>query len=500
MKQRTWENILKLKETGEIVRMGIPFSTSCKNYFYDAGTGKVVELNVDEKEIIDSLFDATISIERASEIISKLDYSKQFLKSIISENLFASPILKKFIPLEYKYQEENMEIQQLIIELTGRCNLRCKYCIYNDYYEGNRNFNTEDITFETAKKAIDYVYQHRSPERLAITFYGGEPLLNFDVMKQCIDYSLENLKNCNDLSFSFTTNLTLMTEEIADYLGKIPNLSIVLSLDGPAEIQNSARVYSNNKSTFDDAYRGLKYISEAAKKYGKLQFIFNSVLMPPYSEEKYNQINEFFSGLDFLPENTSVRTSYPCKGSLPQSYYTQDDPITIFEWATSKYLKPGFSNNKQNIYSVLMETALVKIHNRQIYDEPINCSFYNGCCVPGQRRLYVCTNGLYKVCERVGNTPYIGHVDQGINIEILKEYYLKQYEQKSIKYCSNCWAFRLCDLCYADCYDENGLNIETKLTYCDGIKDRYKKWLILYHSALENEPKIIEEIDKLEIT
>lgn len=67
-----------------------------------------------------------------------------------------------------------MQVQQLIIELTGKCNLRCKYCIYNDYYEENRDFNTSDISFETAKKAIDYAYAHRHPDHFSITFYGGE--------------------------------------------------------------------------------------------------------------------------------------------------------------------------------------------------------------------------------------------------------------------------------------------------------------------------------------
>ena len=98
-----------------------------------------------------------------------------------------------------------------------------------------------------------------------------------------------------------------MTEEIADYLGQVPNLSIVLSMDGPAEIHNMARVYSNNRDTFDDAYRGLKYIAASAKKYGNITLTFNSVLMPPYTEERFDKINDFFSNMDFLPEGTNVQ-------------------------------------------------------------------------------------------------------------------------------------------------------------------------------------------------
>lgn len=256
-------------------------------------------------------------------------------------------------------------------------------------------------------------------------------------MKQCIDYALANLTECN-LSFSFTTNLTLMTEEIADYLGQVSNLSIVLSMDEPAEIHNMVRVYSNNRDTFDDAYRGLKYIAASAKKYGNITLTLNSVLMPPYTEERFDKINDFFSNMDFLPEGTNVQASYPSKGTVPESYYLE-------------LQEKGYDVNA-----------------------PINISYCNGCCIPGQRRLYVCTDGTYKVCERVGDSPSIGNIDNGVDTEAIKKYYLHEYEEKSIRNCSNCWALRLCDICYADCYDQNGINVQMKAGYCEEVRERYK--------------------------
>lgn len=506
MKQRTWDTILKLKEKGEIQRMGIPFATKRKDYFYDTGTGKVVELELEEKRIFEALFDPNTNIGQTQQIISTFSEQAQLLEVINSEHLLANPLLKQFIQLSDHYNEETMKLQQLIIELTGRCNLRCKYCIYNQYYEGNRDFNDNDITFETAKKAMDYLYQHRHPERLAITFYGGEPLLNFKVMKQCIDYALENFKDCN-LSFSFTTNMTLITEEIAEYLGKVPNLSIVLSMDGPSHIHNMARVYSNNRPSFDDAYRGLKLIAASAKKYGNISLIFNAVLMPPHTEEKFEQISNFFSDMDFLPKETEVRAAYPSKGTVPESYYLElkekgyslNDSADWYKWAEKKSEGNDFIDNRLNIYTRIMELSLTKIHNRPVYDKPIEISYYNGCCIPGQRRLYVCTDGTYKVCERVGSSPNIGNVDQGIDVQAIEKYYLKEYECKSIDYCAKCWALRLCDICYADCFNENGINIEMKCSYCDGIRTRYKNWLIKYYEAVENNMDLIKWIDKIKI-
>lgn len=125
---------------------------------------------------------------------------------------------------------------------------------------------------------------------------------------------------------------------------------------------------------------------------------------------------------------------------------------------------------------------------------------YNGCCVPAKRRLYVCTDGTYKVCERIGNAPSIGHVDTGIDLDAITKFYLEEYEHKSIPDCSQCWAINLCDVCYAQCYDENGLNVEIKQKLCPQIRSRYIMWLQDYHELLETNPESIEEISKIEIT
>lgn len=112
-------------------------------------------------------------------------------------------------------------------------------------------------------------------------------------MRQCIDYSLEKMKDV-ELSFSFTTNLTLMTEEIAEYLAKVPRLSILLSMDGPEEIHDLARVKRNKQGSFQDAFTGLQILAEAVKKYNNTHLGFNAVLMPPYTVERFNKINDFF--------------------------------------------------------------------------------------------------------------------------------------------------------------------------------------------------------------
>lgn len=82
----------------------------------------------------------------------------------------------------------------------------------------------------------------------------------------------------------------------------------------------------------------------------------------------------------------------------------------------------------------------------------------------------------------------------------IEKYYLKKYDCESIKYCSKCWALRLCDICYAQCYDEEGINIGEKCGYCDDTRERLKSWLIKYYEAVEENMDLIHKIDKIKIS
>lgn len=499
--------LCELKESKEYRRLGRLFYTTKSAYFYDTGTGKVVMLDEDSQKLLECLFDRNISNEQFRAELKSINDVDSICSFIDREHLLSNPPVTRFVDLSAHYREELYKCDQLIIELTGKCNLRCKYCIYNDFYEGNRNFNTNNISFETAKKAIDYVYAHSDHKKLAITFYGGEPLLNFEVMKECIDYSLDNIKNEN-LLFSFTTNLTLMTKEIAEYIAQVPNMSIVLSVDGPEEIQDRSRVYKGGRGSFRDVFNGLQNIAAAVNKYKKTKLIFNAVLMPPYTAERFDRINKFFESLDFMPEGTEVRATYPAADTVPDAYIedmkirgeTMLDETTWISWAKSRTKGDDFSGAKRNLYSEVLTSGLTKIHNRPLYVQPLNCAFFNGCCIPAKRRLYVCTDGSYKVCERVGTAPAIGHVDTGIDVEAIKKYYLEEYERKSIPDCANCWAINLCDLCYSHCYDENGLNIDMKRQMCPSVREQSAMWLAYYHELLETQPDRIEEISKITVS
>lgn len=128
--------------------------------------------------------------------------------TVEKENILQMPIIER---MQCNNGGDNndldVDLNHYSIEVTERCNLRCKYCIYHEDGVGFREFGKKDISQDTLKKAIDLLKNSKSND-FVISFYGGEPLLRFDLIKWCIDYAKETLKG-KELRFNMTTNATL---------------------------------------------------------------------------------------------------------------------------------------------------------------------------------------------------------------------------------------------------------------------------------------------------
>lgn len=504
-----YERLLKLKSTGEILRMGALFASEFNNYLYDTGTGKVVLLDDESYHFLSNLFDVKRSMKEYDE-----DFLVKFINELKSENLLQAKEVKTLSSYDHTERLEdalNTGLSQIILELTGRCNLRCGYCIYNEECNMNRDFNQNDMSMETAKAAIEYARDH-SGEEVAITFYGGEPLVRYDLLRWSIEYAQEVLVG-KKITYSFTTNLTLMTEEMAEFFSTIPNLTILCSIDGPEDVQNAYRKYINGKGSYQDAYRGLKILSEKIRNSGLDNRVsINAVFAPPYSYEKLDRINDFFKSLDFLPPHTNIRIEYVSSGSIDDKefmnemkenakYTHNSDGIINPLWIWKKKHFLLNSNEEENsIFMSSMQMELAILNKRIVTDKPIDRYSFNGCCVPGMRRLYVSTEGKFYVCEKIGLSPSIGDIQTGINIERVRKYYVDEYIEKSLNACKKCWAIHLCKMCYAGCYDENGINMEVKSQICESMRNEMKYKLSFLHELIDMYPDKLEFLKDIVIS
>ncbi|WP_066495558.1 PapB family radical SAM/SPASM ranthipeptide maturase [Abyssisolibacter fermentans] len=136
----------------------------------------------------------------------------------------------------------------LTLMISQECNLRCKYC----YGENGEYSNKGKMDFIVAKKAIDYFIQQSPSDKLSICFFGGEPLLNIELIEEVIEYTREIEKNSNKkFNFSMTTNATLIDKKIEKFI--INNkIDLTVSIDGSKEMNDSNRYYANNKGVYND--------------------------------------------------------------------------------------------------------------------------------------------------------------------------------------------------------------------------------------------------------
>ena len=176
--------------------------------------------------------------------------NKEIQKNKYNMKYFNEITLKQFFDMGNQYQ--------LIINITEDCNLRCKYYYLSEVYEFTRNRTSQKMTLETGKRAInmflkklDEISEFNPGKKGIITFYGGEPLLEYLNIKELIEYAKKT--TTVPLTFNLTTNGTLLNEEIIDFIVE-NNIYVAVSLDGSMFNHDRNRVYSNNKGSYENYF------------------------------------------------------------------------------------------------------------------------------------------------------------------------------------------------------------------------------------------------------
>ena len=491
------------------------FHTDLSYYFYDSGTGKVIQCdsiiyNILNEWIKSGEYDRAFLIDGVTrdDVIAHLNELREMVHN---EHLLSTDTATEFYVQPGIMDYINTNVNMLTLELTERCNLRCKYCIYQDFNVGHRNYGTYDMTFETAKSAIDFLIEHSSgvelSKKLILTFYGGEPLLQFELIKKCVDYA-ESRQTRHEWLFAITTNCTLLTEDKINFFAD-KNFSLTASIDGYKESHDANRVFPNGDGSFDVAISNLKKLALAYKERGieGPRISINAVITPPYDFERIDKLQAFFDSLQWLPDTARITWAYAqsgppeiedLKAGIDAEIFRTEhsEPIDldpISEWHYEHMLS---SDNKLFTNESDMRSLMV-VHDRIITDYPTKVIPLNACCVPGSRRVYVTAHGKLKICERIGESPDIGNVFDGIDFEALKHFYLDEYIEKSLPICKNCWSVRMCPLCYIYSYRNNGIDMDKKRLSCVRAKFLNERALVRYHQLLETNPAALEELLKV---
>ena len=147
------------------------------------------------------------------------------------------------------FKKRKTVVKALCLHIAHDCNLGCQYCFAEEgEYHGRRAL----MSFEVGKKALDFLIANSGNRRnLEVDFFGGEPLMNWEVVKQLVEYGRSKEKEYNkNFRFTMTTNGVLLNDEIMEYCNREMS-NVVLSLDGRKEVNDKMRPFRGGKGSFD---------------------------------------------------------------------------------------------------------------------------------------------------------------------------------------------------------------------------------------------------------
>ena len=181
-------------------------------------------------------------------------YSEKDLRDALDDVIELTEDGKLFTKDEFEYlvpivKKRKTVVKALCLHIAHDCNLACRYCFAEEgEYHGRRAL----MSYEVGKKALDFLIANSGSRRnLEVDFFGGEPLMNWQVVKDLVAYGREQEKlHDKNFRFTVTTNGVLLNDEIQEFVNKEMD-NVVLSLDGRKEINDKMRPFRNGKGSYD---------------------------------------------------------------------------------------------------------------------------------------------------------------------------------------------------------------------------------------------------------
>lgn len=395
-------------------------------------------------------------------------------------------------------------LRQVVFEVTESCNLSCEYCAYSSMYDGYDPRNNKKMPFAYAKNIIDYLSSiwikndSINSEIVPTTtfgFYGGEPLLNINLIKQIIDY-VEALKLNRNIQYAMTTNATLLNQYM-DYLVE-KDFTLLVSLDGDKDA-NAYRVTKDGASSFEQVYENLQLCKRKYPSFFENNINFNTVLQDKTSIDRIvsfflanfgkiprmGEINPYHIEPDYLSKYQSMyRSKKDClsqsrhRATISKKIFLEDPYINqVFNFL--RYHSGNFFSHYKDLF---LDINAVK-------------KTTTGTCTPFMLRMFVTSQGKILPCEKISHDFSYGKVDEervNLNVSsVAKQYneYIKTIERQ----CFACKAKDNCSQCIYELPNQNGnfycseivtdKSIERNSSAC---LEYLRKHPYLYRQLLEN--------------
>ncbi len=451
-----------------------PLSTPNGKYIYDVNRNEVISVSGKVYQALKSILNKEISKVDADvleeiKIIRDVGYLSDNKVEVIEHPIL--PYLKTYL---------ERKLQKITLQITQGCNLRCSYCIYSENTnEKQRSHSSKRMSLDTCKQAVDFLLNHSiDNDNVNIGFYGGEPLIEFELIQKIVLYAEQAFVGKN-LSFNITSNGTLLNDKIIDFFVQ-HNIRLMISIDGPPEIHDSNRKFAlTGKGSFETILYNLEKIKIKYPDYIKKSSI--SMVIDP--KNNLNDINALFTKYEILKDMNIVSSIVDVEYSLTKKTIFSEEFIKDRNYQLFlAYLGKSGRLDMDYIMPLLRED--IDRLDMKI-DTMSNCKSLprkaapSGPCIPGQLRLFVNADGFFHPCERVSelsNIMQIGSLNEGFNYE--KAGQLLNICSITSEECRNCWAFHHCTICARMVDDSDRFSSDLKLKQCDTVRASLKNDLL----------------------
>ena len=347
--------------------------------------------------------------------------------------------------------EPKIEILYLI--LTMNCNFDCTYC----YIRSN---NKTNMPASVATSAIEYFLSEPAQYDRRIIFYGGEPLLNFDVLKYSVEFTKKSITllsiDRDSVHFEVITNGSLITNKIARFFAK-EDISVSVSLDGPEQVNDRYRRYIDNRGTFADTINGINILKENNVDLGISCTIGNHNALC---------LDDVFL---WIYETLGIKN---IGFNIIQGFQSDEEPCTPIKNVTKNIIRCFKIAREKEIY----EQRIMRIVNSFVYRKiyPIDCG---GC----GRQIVITPDGKYGPCPGfISQNMYFKNLPVS---NIKEDQTFAEWAKRSplnIPECIKCEALGLCGGgCPYHAFINAGDIWELDERHCIYVKD-VLSWLLQY--------------------
>jgi uncharacterized protein len=376
----------------------------------------------------------------------------------------------------------------MVLNVTNQCNLACTYCY--EYGEDKivdtaNGSQPKFMSIETAKQSVEFMLKEAGDNPVAhLTFFGGETLMNFPVLKETIAYARQRAAEVGkEVDFSLTTNATLLKPDVIKYLVE-NQVGVTISFDGPPEVQNKFRVFHNGTGSYDIIAPKIKELlkQQRTRPVGA-RVTLTSGNLDVRKIYEHLTLELGFREVGFAPVTTSPNRAY----ALDEAGY--DEMLAQFTSLAEDFKDAaiagrfhGFSNVKETIE---------EIHKGMSKAYP---------CGAGIGLMGVSTSGDVALCHRFAGSDAhkLGTVADGIDRAVQADF-LDRHHLSNKTDCSTCWARPVCSGgCYHEAHTRYADTTKANLHYCDWIRAWTDVCLKVYAEIAERNPAWLSQFDREE--